>query len=52
MEHYLGVSRDERIGEEEIGAVEAIVMAVSACRVRSQYGEVRARSRKRGSSKK
>ena len=41
MEHYLGVARDEGISNEEIGAVEAIVMAVSAGRVQAQFRDVR-----------
>jgi hypothetical protein len=46
MEHYFGVAKDEGISREEIGAVQAIVMAVSAGRVRAQFREVRHRSRK------
>ena len=33
MEHYLGVARDNNISKEEIGAVQGIVMAVSAGKV-------------------
>jgi hypothetical protein len=36
MQHYLGVAREEGIGEEEIGAAQAIVMAVAAGRVNAQ----------------
>lgn len=36
MKHYFGVAKDERITEDEIGAVQAIVMAVSAGRVEAQ----------------
>jgi len=43
MEHYLGVAREEGITDEEIGAVQSIVMAVHAGRVRAQYREVRKR---------
>ncbi len=43
MEHYLGVARKEGLSEEKIGAVQAIVMAVSAGRVNAQLREVRAR---------
>jgi hypothetical protein len=43
MRHYLGVAKKERVTGGEVGAVQAIVMAVSACRVRSQFGEVSAR---------
>lgn len=44
MEHYLGVAGEEGITEEEIGAVQAIVMAVSAGRVKAQLREVKGRS--------
>ena len=44
MEHYLGVAREEGITEEEIGAIQSIVMAVSAGRINAQLREVRARS--------
>jgi hypothetical protein len=43
MEHYLGVARDEGISDDEIGAVQSIVMAVHAGRVRAQFREVRGR---------
>jgi hypothetical protein len=42
MEHYLGVAREEGLTEKQIGAVQAIVMAVSAGRVNAQLREVRA----------
>ena len=47
MQHYFGVAKDEGITEEEIGAAQAIVMAVSAGRVRAQFREARVESRKR-----
>ena len=43
MEHYLGVARAEGVTEDEIGAVQSIVMAVSAGRVEAQFREARAR---------
>jgi hypothetical protein len=43
MEHYLGVAGEMGITGEEIGAVQAIVMAVSGGRVRAQFREVRRR---------
>ncbi|WP_093884422.1 hypothetical protein [Syntrophus gentianae] len=43
MQHYLGVARDMGISEEEIGAIEAIVMAVSAGKIMMQLNEVRSR---------
>jgi hypothetical protein len=39
MRHYLGVAREQGLTEDEIGAVEAVVMAVAACRVRTQLAE-------------
>jgi hypothetical protein len=45
MEHYLGVAREEGVTDEEIGAIEAIVMAVSAGRVEAQFREAAARGR-------
>ncbi len=45
MAHYLGVAGDMGISDEEIGAVQAIVMAVSSGRVRAQFREVRRRVR-------
>jgi hypothetical protein len=41
MEHYLGVTKAAGISEDEIGAAQAIVMAVSAGRIRAQFREVR-----------
>lgn len=48
MEHYLGVAREEGITDDEIGAVQAIVMAVSAGKVESQFREARTRGRDSG----
>ncbi|MFC1852932.1 hypothetical protein ACFL27_22260 [candidate division CSSED10-310 bacterium] len=45
MEHYLGVARAQGVTEEEIGAVQSVVMAVSAGKVRAQFREVRSRNR-------
>jgi hypothetical protein len=41
MEHYLGVAKEKGITENEIGAAQSIVMAVSAGRVTAQFKEVR-----------
>jgi hypothetical protein len=41
MRHYLGVARNEGVTDEEIGAAQAIVMAVEAGRVRAQLREAR-----------
>jgi len=45
MEHYLGVAGETGITDEEIAAVQAIVMAVSGGRVRAQFREVRRRAK-------
>ena len=47
MEHYFGVAKDQGITEDEIGAVQSIVMAVSSGRVRAQFREARIKSKKR-----
>ena len=44
MEHYLGVAKEEGLTENEIGAVQSIVMAVSAGRIQAQLREVRAKA--------
>jgi hypothetical protein len=41
MEHYFGVAKDQGMTRDEIGAVESIVMAVSAGRVHAQFREAR-----------
>ncbi len=41
MANYFGVAREQGITDDEIGAVQSIVMAVSAGRVRAQFREVR-----------
>jgi hypothetical protein len=43
MDHYLGVAEEEGVTSEEIGAVQAIAMAVSAGRILAQVREVRGR---------
>ena len=48
MEHYLGVAREEGVTDDEIGAVQSIVMAVSAGRVEAQFREARTRGRSSG----
>jgi uncharacterized protein YfiM (DUF2279 family) len=47
MDSYLGVAKDEGITDDEIGAVQAIAMAVSAGRVHAQLREVRARRKRK-----
>ncbi len=46
MEHYLGVARENGITQEEIGAVQAITMAVAAGRINAQTKEVQLKMRK------
>jgi hypothetical protein len=47
VEHYLDVAREQGYSEEEIGAVQAIVMAVfSAGRVNAQTREIESRLKK------
>jgi hypothetical protein len=43
MEHYLGVAEQQGISSDEVGAVQAIVMAVSAGKIEAQLREVKAR---------
>ncbi len=47
MAHYFGVAKEEGLSDEEIGAVQAIVMAVSAGRVRAQFREARRKKREK-----
>jgi hypothetical protein len=41
MEHYLGVAKEKGITDNEIGAAQSIVMAVSAGRINAQFREAR-----------
>jgi hypothetical protein len=41
MAHFLGVARESGLSDNEIGMVQAIVMAVSAGRIRAQFKEAR-----------
>jgi hypothetical protein len=45
MEHYLGVAKEQKLTRREMGAVQSIVMAVSAGRVNAQFREVWKRKR-------
>ncbi len=47
MDSYLGVAEEEGITAEEIGAIQAIVMAVSAGRVQAQHREVQGKRKRR-----
>jgi hypothetical protein len=50
MRSYLGVAKKEGITEEEIGAAQAIVMAVAAGRTSAQLEEVRVREKHQASA--
>jgi hypothetical protein len=43
MEYFYGGAGEVGVTEEEIGAIQAVVMAVSAARAQAQFREVRAR---------
>jgi hypothetical protein len=47
MEHYFGVAKEMGLSNDEIGAVQSVVMAVSAGRVNAQFKEARVRRRQR-----
>jgi hypothetical protein len=47
MDHYLGVAKELGISNQEVGAVQSVVMAVSAGRVRAQFREVRLKKKTR-----
>jgi hypothetical protein len=47
MEHYFGVAKKQGITNDEIGAVQSIVMAVSGGRIRAQFREARIQSKKK-----
>ncbi len=51
MEHYFGVAKEQGITDDEIGAVQSIVMAVATGRIRAQFREARIRRRKKASEK-
>ncbi len=41
MEHFFGVARENGLTDDEIGAVQSIVMGVSAGRIRAQFRQAR-----------
>ena len=41
MEHFFGVAKEQGITDEEIGAVQAVAMGVSAGRIRAQFRQAR-----------
>jgi hypothetical protein len=48
LDRYLGVAEEVGLSDEEMGAAESIVMAVSAGRIRAQFRKVESRHRGRG----
>jgi hypothetical protein len=47
MEHYLGVAKEQGITEDELDAVQSIVMAVSGSRPMMQFMDVQKRAKKK-----
>jgi hypothetical protein len=41
MEHFFGVAKESGLADDEIGAMQSIVMGVSAGRIRAQFREAR-----------
>ncbi len=46
MDHYFGVAKEQGLSDDEIGAVQSIVMAVASGKVRAHFREARIRSKK------
>ena len=41
MEHLFGVAKEQGLTDDEIGMVQAIIMGMSAGRIRAQFRQVR-----------
>ena len=41
MEYFFGVAKENGLTDDEIGAVQSVVMGVSAGRIRAQFREAR-----------
>ena len=41
MAHFFGVAKEKGLSDDEIGAVQAVTMGVSAGRIRAQFKQVR-----------
>ena len=52
MTHYFGVAEEKGVSKAEIGAVQSIVMAVSAGKVRAQFREARITHKKQAGENK
>jgi len=50
MQSYFGGAKEEGITDEEIGAIQTIVMAVAAGKVRAQFREARVKQKKSNAS--
>jgi hypothetical protein len=48
MQHYFGVAKEQGITDDEVGAVQSIVMAVSAGNINAQFQEARISMKRRG----
>ncbi|MDH3890261.1 MAG: hypothetical protein OEV49_04190 [candidate division Zixibacteria bacterium] len=48
MQHYFGVAKEQGISDDEIGAVQSIVMAVVSGKVRAQFRDARVAAKKQG----
>jgi alkylhydroperoxidase/carboxymuconolactone decarboxylase family protein YurZ len=43
MDHFLGVAKERKVTDKEIGAAQSLAMVVSAAKVRAQFREVRSK---------
>lgn len=46
MKHFLGVAKEKGVTDEEIGAVESIVMAIAAGKIDAQLREIQTQAEK------
>jgi hypothetical protein len=51
MEYYFGVAKEQGMSDDEIGAVQSIVMAVSAGRIQAQFREARVQAKMKSKQK-
>jgi hypothetical protein len=49
MAYYFGVAKEQGIPDDELGAVQSIVMAVVSGKVQAQFREARVRSKRKAS---
>ena len=43
MDHFLGVAKERKVTDKEIGAAQSLAMVVSAAKVKAQFREVRSK---------